>query len=82
MISYTVRSWGQVLTAHSVDTDAVARFGAVELPLGQISHIQGMGLLQEMAISSLGVGGLVGNKLFLGRQLIVDTGRREITMVS
>lgn len=80
VISYPVRSWGQVLTAHSVDTDAVARIGAVELPLGQISHIQGMGLLQEMAISSLGVGGLVGNKLFLGRRLVVDTVRREVAV--
>lgn len=80
MISYPVRSWGQVLTAHSVDTDAVARIGPVELPLGQVSFIQGMGLLQEMAISSLGVGGLVGNKLFLGRRVVVDTVRREIAV--
>jgi hypothetical protein len=82
VVSYPVRSWGQVLTAHSVDTDAVARIGTVELSLGQISHIQGMGLLQEMAISSLGVGGLVGNKLFLGRRLVVDTRRLEIAVES
>lgn len=77
---YPVRSWGEVLTAHSVDTDAVAQVGEVVLPLGQVSHIEGMGLLQQMAISSLGVGGLVGNKLFLGCRLVIDTTRKELAV--
>ena len=78
--SYPIRSWDKILTAHTLPTDATVQVGGLNLPLREISYIQDMGLLQEAAISSMGVGGMVGNKLFLGRKLIIDTRKLEIAV--
>ncbi|MFZ6756413.1 hypothetical protein ACO0K9_04275 [Undibacterium sp. Ji50W] len=77
-ISYPIRSWDKILTAHTVASDATVKIAGLTLPIREISYIQDMGLLQELAISSLGVGGMVGNKLFLGKKLIIDTRKLEI----
>ncbi len=79
-VAYPIRSWDKTLTAHTVATDAVVKIGGVMLNLGEVSRIEGMGALQEAAISVLGIGGMAGNKLFLGHKLIIDTGRLEFAI--
>jgi hypothetical protein len=79
-VVYPIRSWDKVLTAHTVETSAEATVAGIKLPVKEISYIQDMGFLQELAISSLGAGGMVGNKLFLGKKLIIDTRKLEIAL--
>lgn len=79
-VTYPIRSWDKVLTAHTVETAAEATVTGIKLPVKEISYIQDMGFLQELAISSMGVGGMVGNKLFLGKKLIIDTRKLEIAL--
>jgi hypothetical protein len=78
--TYPVRSWGNVLTAHTVATDVEVTIGGITQPVRELSHIEGMGVLQQAAVSMSGLGGMVGNKLFLGRKLILDTGRLEFAV--
>lgn len=63
-----------------MDSDAVVTIGGRVLGLREVSRIEGMGVLQEIAIRAMGVGGLVGNKLFLHRKLIIDTGKLEFAI--
>lgn len=51
--------------------------GGIALPLKEVSWIDGMGWLQRMGVARLGAGGMVGNKLFIGRKLIIDTDKLE-----
>lgn len=77
---YPIRSWNSTVTAVTAPTQAEVQIGAQSLPIGQVSHIEGMGLLQRMAIQQLGAGGMVGNKLFLGRTLVIDMARKEFAL--
>jgi hypothetical protein len=79
-ISYPIRSWDKMLTAHTVATDAQVKIGDVTFPIGELSRIEGMGVMQEAAISIMGIGGMVGNKLFLGRTVIIDVAKREFAI--
>lgn len=69
---FPVRSWDQVLTAHVAPTEAQVQINGQHLPLREVSRVDGMGWLQRLAVSQLGAGGLVGNKLFQGRRLVID----------
>ena len=81
-ISYPIRSWDKTLTAHSVATDAMVTIGDVTFSIGELSRIEGMGILQETAVSVLGIGGMVGNKLFLNRTVVIDVGKREFAILN
>ncbi|MFZ6732383.1 hypothetical protein ACO0LG_10705 [Undibacterium sp. Ji42W] len=79
-VVYAIRLWDKILTAHTVETNAEAIVAGIRLPVKEISYIQDIGFLQELAISSLGSVGLVGNKFFLGKKLIIDTRKMEIAL--
>ncbi|MFZ6678501.1 hypothetical protein [Undibacterium sp. Tian12W] len=78
--AFSIRPWDKILTAHTVETSAEVTVGGISLPVKEISYIEDVGFLQELAISGLGSAGMVGNKLFLGKKLIIDTRKMEIAL--
>ncbi|WLT32255.1 hypothetical protein [Geothrix sp. PMB-07] len=78
--SFPVRSWKRTLTAHVVDTDATMQIGQVTLPIQQVSRMEGTSWWQGMAMRFFGMGGMAGNRLFLGHRLILDTARQEFCL--
>lgn len=78
--SFPVRSWKRTITAHVVDTDATMRIGQVTLPIQQVSRMEGTSWWQGMAMRLFGMGGMAGNRLFLGHRLILDTARQEFCL--
>lgn len=78
--SYPVRSWDNMLTAVTAPTAATVTIGTTTLPIGEVSRIDGMGFMQRMSISMLGTGGMVGNKLFLERTLVIDMKLKEFAL--
>lgn len=71
-VSFPVRSWDSSVTAFTAPSAAAVTLGSITLPIGEVSRIEGMGLMQRLAIARLGAGGMVGNKLFLDRVLVID----------
>lgn len=78
--SYPIRSWDKMVTAFTAPTSAQVTIGTTSFPIGEISRIDGMGWMQKAAISMLGTGGMVGNKLFLERTLIIDMTKKEFAL--
>ena len=79
-VQFPVRSWNSTLTAHVVGTDARITLGKVSLPVREVSRIEGASFLQEAGMRAFGIAGMVGNELFIGRRLILDTGRQEFAV--
>ncbi|MCC9166004.1 hypothetical protein [Pontibacter harenae] len=65
-------SWGNTLTIHSVVSDQNISFGATELPLRQVHYIEGTSFMQQALMQFSGMAGMVGNKLFLDKVLVLD----------
>ncbi|MBL8519004.1 MAG: hypothetical protein JNM76_18740 [Betaproteobacteria bacterium] len=78
--SYPVRSWDKMVTAVTAPTAATVTIGGTTFPIGEVSRIDGMGFMQRMSVSMLGAGGMVGNKLFLDRTLVIDMTNREFAV--
>ena len=76
-VQFPVKSWGNTLTAHVVESDAKVQLGKATIPVGEVSRIEGASFLQEAGMRAFGIAGMAGNKLFIGRKLILDTARQE-----
>lgn len=65
-------SWGKKLLVHTAPTAAHIRFGPVEAPLGTVTYIEGMSLIQTTLMRFSGMAGMLGNEPFLSCTLILD----------
>ena len=76
-VTYTGNSWGKPITIHTIDSDGKFEFGKTSVPLNYVTHMEWPNKLQAwlMKASNIGgnLGGMTGNKLFLGKTLILDT---------
>lgn len=68
----TTNSWGKKLLLHTVPTTARLRFGAAEIPLGTVTYMEGMNLMQQTLMRFSGLDGMLGNEPFAGGVLILD----------
>ena len=75
--TYTGSSWGTGITVHNRDATGEFRFGSTSVPLTYVTYIEWPSKLQiwMMKASNVGgdLGGMTGNKLFLGKKLVLDT---------
>lgn len=78
---YPVRSWSKTLTAHTYPSDATVTIGGVTLPVRDVSHVEGMNWMQQVAVRALGLDGMVGNALFVGRRVLIDVPKREFAIL-
>jgi hypothetical protein len=70
--SHNVNSWGNTLIAHNIESNKMIDFGMLKINLEQVSYIEGTSFLQNMLMRFSGMGGMIGNKLFLDKALILD----------
>ncbi|QIX63305.1 hypothetical protein HER32_19855 [Hymenobacter sp. BT18] len=68
----TTNSWGKKLLLYTVPTAAKFRFGSAEVPLGTVTYMTGMNLMQETLMRFSGMDGMLGNEPFVGGALILD----------
>jgi hypothetical protein len=71
--SYGVNSWGKTLTVYSVPTDHFIKFGTLDLPIKNVHRIEGTSFVQNMLMRFSGMDGMIGNKIFIDRTIIIDT---------
>jgi hypothetical protein len=67
-----VNSWGKTLIAHTVPTPARLQIGTMALPLGTVTYIDGTTFMQRTLTRFSGMGGMLGNEVFIQRTLILD----------
>jgi hypothetical protein len=79
--TYDVKSWNDTLTTHSVATDATIEIGGVVLPLKRVTRVEGVGVLTQLAMRTMGVGGMTGNKLFIDHTIVLDTKNQRFGVV-
>jgi hypothetical protein len=77
-----VNSWGKQLTAYTCQTTAVATFPDASLPVQNVTYMEGMGFWSETAVRLTGMTGITGNKLFLGRRLLLDVKNQRFAILN
>ncbi|GAO44722.1 hypothetical protein [Flavihumibacter petaseus] len=68
-----VNSWGKLLTAYTLSTNAGIDLANTSLPLQATTWIEGVSDAQVAQMLRMGIGGMTGNKLFLDHVLVLDT---------
>ena len=75
--SFMISSWGNPVPAHNIKSDGEFQFGAVKIPLTTVTYQEWPNKLQAFVLKAANIGGdlggMTGNKLFLGKTLIIDT---------
>ena len=70
--SFPVTSWSNTLTAYQANSMAKVKFADTAITLGTVTYIEGMSSFQRLLMSLSGMGGMVGNKLFIEHTIILD----------
>ena len=74
--SFTINSWGTQVPAHNIKSDGMFQFGTVTIPLKTVSYMEWPNKMQVFVLKAANLagdlGGMTGNKIFLGKTLILD----------
>ncbi len=65
-------SWGNTLTTYTASSNESIWFGKTKMDLSEVTYIEGTSLIQNTLMQLSGMQGMVGNKLFLGRTVVLD----------
>jgi hypothetical protein len=74
--SYPVQSWGKTLTAKTRPTNDSLTIASQKIAIKKVTYIEGASDSQVQQMLKLGIGGMIGNKLFLNDILIIDTKKK------
>lgn len=67
------KSWDNVLTTFSTRTNKNIEFQNTKIPLHEITYVEGYSKSQYYLMKFSGMSGMLGNKIFLQKQLYIDT---------
>lgn len=79
--AFKVRSWKKQLTAFNIASDRQIDFESMSIPLQQVTYIEGTSFLQRLGVQLTGMGGMIGNQIFLGKVLVLDCPKRKYALV-
>ena len=65
-------SWGKTLTINTAPTKQKIEIGNKNLNLSEVTYIEGTTKLQNILMKLSGMQGMIGNKIFLDQQIIID----------
>jgi len=74
---YKVASWGKLLTANTLASNESMELANTIIPIRSSSYIEGVSNAQVEQMLKMGIGGMTGNKIFLGHILILDTKNKK-----
>ena len=70
--AFKVNSWGRQLTAFNIASDKKIDFKPLSINLNQVTYIEGASFVQHASMRMTGMGGMIGNQLFMGKVLVLD----------
>lgn len=79
--AFKVRSWKKQLTAFNIASDRRINFESMSIPLQQVTYIEGTSFLQRLGVQLTGMGGMIGNQIFMGKVLVLDCPNRKYALV-
>ena len=84
--TYSGNSWGKKIPIHNIESNGLFEFGEISVPLTYVTYMEMPNKLQAwlMKASNIGgdLGGMTGNKLFLGKTLVLDTPNLQYTVLN
>ncbi|MFK7773477.1 MAG: hypothetical protein AB8F94_15110 [Saprospiraceae bacterium] len=80
--AFKVRSWKRELTAYNIESDGVLNFPTDTINLTQVTYIKGASFMQNALMRSLGMGGMIGNQVFMDRVLILDCRNKKYAIIN
>lgn len=81
LIQSKVKSWGKYLTANTIATNDSVEIGGNKIAIRKATFIDGISHSQVEQMMKMGIGGMTGNKLFLGYKLIIDTKNKKFGLI-
>lgn len=78
---HTTRSWDRTWTANTVKTNDSVVIANQALPLKSVTFMEGVSSSQIEQMMKMGIGGMTGNKLFIGSVLVLDTKAKKFTVL-
>lgn len=79
--TYQANSWGNPLEVHSIASDAIIKFGKKEISLTEVTYIEGTSVVQNLLMYFSGMGGMIGNKLFMDKILVLDAMNQKFAVM-
>jgi hypothetical protein len=66
------QSWDNVLTTYTAHCNQKIQFGTHEIPLHEVTYVEGVSQMQYAMMKFSGMTGMLGNKIFLNNSLYID----------
>ena len=79
---YSVRSWNRSLTATTFKTNDSISIASKKIPIKKVTYMQGASDTQIAQMMKMGIGGMTGNKLFIGSILVLDTKNKKFGLLN
>ena len=72
ILSENGRSWNNILTTYTAETNETINFTHTQIPLHHITYVEGFSKTQYYMMKFSGMSGMLGNKMFLQKQMYID----------
>lgn len=73
-------SWGNKLTTYTTKASKKIKIGNAAINLSEVTYIEGTSFLQRMLMRSSGMEGMVGNKIFIGKTVVLNCKNQKFTI--
>lgn len=73
-------SWEKVLTTYTAKCNQKIQFGQQEIPLNNVTYVEGFSKTQYALMKFSGMTGMLGNKIFLNHCLYIDCTQNKMTI--
>lgn len=74
------KSWENILTTYSTATNKNIEFKNTKIPLHEITYVDGYSKSQYYLMKYSGMSGMLGNKIFLKKQLYIDAKNMKMSI--
>jgi hypothetical protein len=75
-------SWGKTLTVHTKQSDKAIHFGPSQVPLKDVTFIEGTTFIQNTLMRFSGMDGMIGNKLFEDKVVVLDCKNEKFAIIA
>lgn len=72
------QSWENVLTTYTANCNQKIQFSNHEIPLNNVTYVEGFSQVQYSMMKFSGMTGMLGNKIFLNNSLYIDCGQNKM----
>ena len=64
--------WQNVLTTYTAKTDNLIKIGSKNIPLNNVTYVEGFSQTQYSMMKFSGMTGMLGNQIFMNNSLYID----------